>query len=185
MIINELEASWIGYRAQGVQPVFVGEANPVHQELIKVQREIFNRVWNILKPGVTVKELAELTIKTAESSRAQIRSGSGRARRLEHAWPRRRRRRPDYHRPCQEPAPTRRHAARKHGLHLQTVGSRRPRPIPQPPGATPSSSPPAAANASANGPDDLAVSGVKEAGVGGPSSPHFHQNKTNGRGARG
>ena len=44
LIINELEANWVGYRAQGVQPVFVGAADPVHQELIKVQREIFDRV---------------------------------------------------------------------------------------------------------------------------------------------
>jgi len=61
LIINEIEASWIGYRAQGVQPVFVEAADPTHQELIKVQREVFNRVYASLKPGVTVKELAELT----------------------------------------------------------------------------------------------------------------------------
>lgn len=65
LIINEVEASWIGYRSQGVQPVFVQEADPVHQELIKVQREVFNRVMESLKPGVTVKELAELTQKSA------------------------------------------------------------------------------------------------------------------------
>jgi len=64
LIINEVEASWIGYRSQGVQPVFVETADPVHQELIKVQREVFNRVLERLKPGVTVKELAELTLKT-------------------------------------------------------------------------------------------------------------------------
>ncbi len=63
LIINEIEASWIGYRAQGVQPVFVEVADPVHQELIKVQREVFNRVCASLKPGITVKELAELTQK--------------------------------------------------------------------------------------------------------------------------
>ena len=63
LIINELEANWVGYRAQGVQPVFVGAADPVHQELIKVQREIFNRVMEQLKPGVSVKELADLTLK--------------------------------------------------------------------------------------------------------------------------
>jgi len=68
LIINEVEASWIGYRSQGVQPVFVGVADPVHQELIKVQREIFNRVMEHLKPGVSVKELAELTIKTGEAT---------------------------------------------------------------------------------------------------------------------
>ena len=45
LIINEVgSVHWIGYRSQGVQPVFVGKADPVHQELIKVQREIFNRV---------------------------------------------------------------------------------------------------------------------------------------------
>jgi Xaa-Pro aminopeptidase len=66
LIINEVEASWIGYRAQGVQPVFVGVANPVHEELIKVQRELFNRLMENLKPGVTVKELAELTTSLAQ-----------------------------------------------------------------------------------------------------------------------
>jgi len=68
LIINEVEASWIGYRSQGVQPVFVGGADPVHRELIKVQREVFNRVVENLKPGVTVKELAELTRKTGEQA---------------------------------------------------------------------------------------------------------------------
>ena len=63
LIINEVEASWIGYRAQGVQPVFVGVANPVHQELIKVQKEVFTRVMESLKPGITVRELAEVTRK--------------------------------------------------------------------------------------------------------------------------
>jgi Xaa-Pro aminopeptidase len=68
VIINELEASWIGYRSQGVQPVFVEATNPVQAELIKVQREIFNRVLESLKPGITVGELAELTKKTAASA---------------------------------------------------------------------------------------------------------------------
>jgi len=67
VIINELEASWIGYRSQGVQPVFVEVINPAQAELIKVQREIFNRVLESLKPGISVGELAELTRKTAES----------------------------------------------------------------------------------------------------------------------
>jgi Xaa-Pro aminopeptidase len=68
LIINEVEASWIGYRAQGVQPVFVEVADPVHGELIKVQREVFNRVMENLKPGITVKELAELTRKAGEEA---------------------------------------------------------------------------------------------------------------------
>jgi Xaa-Pro dipeptidase len=68
VIINELEASWIGYRSQGVQPVFVEVINPMQAELIKVQREIFNRVLENLKPGITVGELADLTRRTAQSA---------------------------------------------------------------------------------------------------------------------
>lgn len=64
-IINEIEASWIGYRAQVVQPVYVEIIHPAQAELIKVQREIFNRLMETLKPGVTVGELAELTKRTA------------------------------------------------------------------------------------------------------------------------
>ena len=67
-IINEVEASWIGYRAQGVQPVFVEVIDPTQAELIKVQREIFNRVIESLKPGITVGELADLTRRTATSA---------------------------------------------------------------------------------------------------------------------
>ncbi len=66
VIINELEASWIGYRSQAVQPVFVEVIDPVQAELIKVQREIFDRVVESLRPGVTVGELADLTRRTAE-----------------------------------------------------------------------------------------------------------------------
>lgn len=68
MIIDELEASWIGYRSQIVQPVFVEVANPVQLELIKIQRDVFNRVMEVLKPGITVRELAEITEKVAEKS---------------------------------------------------------------------------------------------------------------------
>jgi Xaa-Pro dipeptidase len=73
VIINEIEASWIGYRAQAVQPVFVETILPVQSELIQVQREIFNRVMENLKPGVTVGELLELSRQTAE--RAAPKSG--------------------------------------------------------------------------------------------------------------
>lgn len=66
LIINEVEASWLGYRSQGVQPVFVEVAHPVHLELIKVQREIFNQLMEALKPGVTVGELAALTLAAAK-----------------------------------------------------------------------------------------------------------------------
>lgn len=68
LIINELESSWIGYRAQAVQPVFVEVPDPVHQELIRVQREVFNQVSESLMPGITVKGLAELTRNAGEKT---------------------------------------------------------------------------------------------------------------------
>jgi len=68
LIIDELEASWIGYRSQIVQPVFVEVADPVHMELIKIQRDVFNSVMEILKPGITVRELTEATEATGDKS---------------------------------------------------------------------------------------------------------------------
>jgi Xaa-Pro dipeptidase len=59
LIINELEASWIGYRAQAVQPVFVEVIDPVHVELFKIQYELFNEMLPHMRPGVTVRELSE------------------------------------------------------------------------------------------------------------------------------
>ena len=60
LIINELEACWIGYQAQGVQPVFVEEANPIHVELIKIQRDVFNQVLAATKPGSTLGQLSQI-----------------------------------------------------------------------------------------------------------------------------
>jgi Xaa-Pro aminopeptidase len=68
LIINELEASWIGYRSQGVQPVFVEEIDPVHAELFKVQRDIFEALIGKLRPGVSVRELSEWTEQAAKKA---------------------------------------------------------------------------------------------------------------------
>jgi Xaa-Pro aminopeptidase len=68
IIMNELEASWIGYRAQGVQPVFVAEVDPVYRELIKVQREVFNRVRSGMKPGTSAEGLGEITRRAGEEA---------------------------------------------------------------------------------------------------------------------
>ena len=69
LIINELEASWIGYRSQVVQPVFIGVADPRHVELMKVQREVFNAVLERFRPGVSLREIAETTVKSCEKAR--------------------------------------------------------------------------------------------------------------------
>ena len=64
LVISEIEASVNGYRAQAMQPVFVGAADPLHLELIKVQREVWNAVNDRLRPGVSVGELALLAEET-------------------------------------------------------------------------------------------------------------------------
>ena len=69
LIIDELEASWIGYRSQIVQPVFVEVADPVHVELMKVQQQVFSTVMEQLKPGLTVRQLSELTEKAGDKAR--------------------------------------------------------------------------------------------------------------------
>jgi Xaa-Pro aminopeptidase len=66
LIINELEACWIGYQAQCVQPVFVERADPVHEELIKVQREVFETVLAAIRPGTNLGTLSELTRETVQ-----------------------------------------------------------------------------------------------------------------------
>ncbi len=82
LIIDELEASWIGYRSQIVQPVFVGEADPRHVELIKVQREVFNRVVEQFRPGVSLRELAEITERTCQRAAPKTGHASGAVGRL-------------------------------------------------------------------------------------------------------
>lgn len=73
MIINELEANWLGYRSQAVQPVFVEVVDPVHAELIKVQREVFEITREQMRPGISVKELSEIAASAA--SQAAPKSG--------------------------------------------------------------------------------------------------------------
>jgi Xaa-Pro aminopeptidase len=61
IILNEIEASWIGYRAQAVQPVFVAAADPVYAEMMKVHREVYAELLAHLRPGISVGEIRELT----------------------------------------------------------------------------------------------------------------------------
>ncbi|MBM2811336.1 MAG: Aminopeptidase family protein [Chloroflexi bacterium] len=65
IIMSELEASWGGYRCQGVAPVGVGQPDPVYQELIKVQGELYEELLADLKPGRLSGELAEKTVRRA------------------------------------------------------------------------------------------------------------------------
>ena len=65
VIFNELEASWGGYRAQGVVPVAVGQPDPVYVELMKVQQVLFDEMLAALRPGTTLGELQERCARLA------------------------------------------------------------------------------------------------------------------------
>jgi Xaa-Pro aminopeptidase len=66
IIFNELEASWGGYRAQGVVPVSVGRPDPVYEELMKVQGELFFDMLDALRPGTTLGELQQRCARKAQ-----------------------------------------------------------------------------------------------------------------------
>lgn len=60
-IEDELEASWQGYRSQAVQPVWVGECEPIYRDMVQIHREVFDAIMRTLRPGVTVRELQDAT----------------------------------------------------------------------------------------------------------------------------
>ncbi|MFA9446114.1 M24 family metallopeptidase [Egicoccus sp. AB-alg6-2] len=57
IIINEIESSWGGYRAQGIQPIGVETCDPVYHELLGLQGRVFDQMLPMLKPGTTLGEL--------------------------------------------------------------------------------------------------------------------------------
>jgi Xaa-Pro aminopeptidase len=68
LIVNELEASWAGYRAQAVVPVAVGRPDPAYEELMKVQRVLFEDMLERLRPGTTLGELQERCARLARET---------------------------------------------------------------------------------------------------------------------
>jgi Xaa-Pro aminopeptidase len=65
IIFNELEASWAGYRSQGVVPVALGQPNPAYPELMKLQRVLFDDILAALRPGTTLGELQQRCARLA------------------------------------------------------------------------------------------------------------------------
>ncbi|MEA2638788.1 MAG: Xaa-Pro dipeptidase [Chloroflexota bacterium] len=60
LIVNEIEAAYAGYHAQGVQPFAVQDCDPVYKDLHAMHAEYWQRCFDALKPGVTVGEIDEL-----------------------------------------------------------------------------------------------------------------------------
>jgi Xaa-Pro aminopeptidase len=63
IVFNELEASWGGYRSQGVAPVAVGDPEPAYLELAKLHAELYEEILEDLRPGMPMGEIAEKCVR--------------------------------------------------------------------------------------------------------------------------
>ena len=57
IILNELESSINGYRAQQTRPVAVRTCEPIYLQLMDFHGELYHRLLEYLKPGVTLAEV--------------------------------------------------------------------------------------------------------------------------------
>lgn len=61
VIVNELEASVIGYRAQQTRPVAVRTCDPILLDLMEFHGDLYARLLEFLQPGVSLGEAIEKT----------------------------------------------------------------------------------------------------------------------------
>ncbi len=73
VIVAELESSVIGYRAQQIRPVAVNDADPMFRELSKFHGELYPRLLEVFRPGISVGELIQQTIEAGK--KVTVRSG--------------------------------------------------------------------------------------------------------------
>ena len=57
IIVNELESSIIGYRAQQVRPVAVRSCDPLYVQLLDFHRELYTPLLDFIRPGVTLADI--------------------------------------------------------------------------------------------------------------------------------
>lgn len=65
IIINELEASVIGYRAQQTRPVAVRRCDPIYSDLIEFHRDLYLRLLDFMRPGVSLRAVIQRTRELA------------------------------------------------------------------------------------------------------------------------
>ena len=65
-ISNELEAKYIGYNAQRVQPIYLGDPPEADLKAMEKQRSVFNSALERMKPGVKFGEIAAAINEIAE-----------------------------------------------------------------------------------------------------------------------
>jgi Xaa-Pro aminopeptidase len=60
LIVNEIEAAYGGYHAQGVQPFAVEDCDPVYKDLYAMHAEYWQRCFEALQIGLTVGQVDEV-----------------------------------------------------------------------------------------------------------------------------
>lgn len=61
IIVNEVESSIIGYRAQQVRPVAVRSCEPIYVDLMKFHADLYPAILELMKPGARLGEVMEKT----------------------------------------------------------------------------------------------------------------------------
>lgn len=61
IIVNEVEASVIGYRAQQTRPVAVRTCDPIYFDLMEFHGEMYERLLEFIKPDVPLSEVSRKT----------------------------------------------------------------------------------------------------------------------------
>ncbi|MEA2639094.1 MAG: Xaa-Pro dipeptidase [Chloroflexota bacterium] len=72
MLANEIEGKWMGYSAQRVQPVVLGDPPPGALNTMDKQRTVFNAALERLKPGTRFGEIATYMEEVAQELNAKV-----------------------------------------------------------------------------------------------------------------
>jgi Xaa-Pro aminopeptidase len=62
IVMNEIEARWLGYVGQGVQPMFMGQVDRVWHDIFRTCQEILQATYEIFRPGLTTGELNQFVV---------------------------------------------------------------------------------------------------------------------------
>ena len=66
IVMNEIEARWLGYVGQGVQPMFIGKVDPIWHDIFRACQEILAATYEIFKPGITVGDVNKFIVDWGE-----------------------------------------------------------------------------------------------------------------------
>ncbi len=68
LLANEIEARYAGYSAQAVAPMSIGPASEAYLDLLRVARDAFEAVREVMIPGTPLGKLMDVYTQTVETS---------------------------------------------------------------------------------------------------------------------